>query len=189
MGKNKSFVMLGDKPLIEIVLGKIIRVFEKMPVVITNHPDNYEHLNCEMVGDVFKDKGPLAGIHTALIHSRTPYIFVFACDMPFIEPCFIQYMAQRLLLEDDVVIPRNGENMEPLHAIYSKRCLPAIEFHLKNDHRSVRSFFSDVTMTYVDETEMARLTLSEYYFLNVNTQEDLAKAKCCIEPMANALKY
>lgn len=188
MGKNKSFVKLGDKTLIEIAVEKIAGVFARKPIIITNQPEKYEYLDSEMVGDIYKDKGPLGGIHTALLHSPTPYIFVFACDMPFIEPGFIRYMAQRLTNEH-MVIPRNGKNVEPLHAIYSKQCLPAIEFHLEQDHRSVRSFFPDVTVAYVDEVEMASLKLPDYYFLNVNTADDLDKANTCIKQVVHDVKY
>ncbi len=180
MGKNKSFVKLDGKPLIEIVLGKVTDIFARNPIIITNHPEEYEYLGCEMVGDIFKDKGPLGGIHTGLIYSPTLHIFIVACDMPFIEPFFIQHMAKRLG-QEDVLIPHNGENVEPLHAIYSKQCLTAIEMHLHEEHRCVQSFFQDVTINYISQAEMVRLHLPEYYFLNVNTVEDLTKAKHCIE--------
>jgi molybdopterin-guanine dinucleotide biosynthesis protein A len=184
MGANKSFVKLDGKPLIEIVLKKVTDIFENKPVIITNQPDNYQYLGCDMVGDIFKDKGPLGGIHAGLIHSSTPYIFIVACDMPFIEQSFIQYMAA-CLAEEDILIPRNGESVEPLHAIYSKQCLPAIEKHLQAEHRRVQSFFQDVTAAYVDYRELARQNLSGCYFMNVNTMEDLVQAKEYIEQHSN----
>lgn len=179
MGENKSFVKLGGKPLIEIVLKKITDSFAREPIIIANYPDEYKYLGCEIIGDIFKDRGPLGGIHTALLHALTHNIFIVACDMPFIESSFIEYMAKRLGPED-VLIPHNGENVEPLHAIYSKNCLPAIELHLHKEHCCVQSFFQDVIIKYITHTEMVCLDLPEYYFLNVNTIEDLNKAKNCI---------
>ncbi|WP_371371573.1 molybdenum cofactor guanylyltransferase [Sporomusa aerivorans] len=176
MGTNKSFVRLGDKPLIEIVVEKTAVAFAARPVIITNHPGDYAYLGCDMIGDIVKDKGPLGGIHSGLIHSPTPYIFVFACDMPFIEKNFIYYMMNRLT-QEDILIPHNGESVEPLHAIYSRNCLPAIEEHLHEDHRCVQSFFKDVNVAYVSQSEMTELKLSDFYFLNLNTLEDLAKAE------------
>ena len=176
MGTNKSFVKLGGKPLIEIIIEKIANIFGRNPVIITNHPKEHKYLGCEMVGDIVKDTGPLGGIYTGLIHSPTPYIFAFACDMPYIEQIFIQYMVE-CLEREDILIPRKGENVEPLHAIYSKQCLPAIEAHLHAGHRRVQSFFQDVNIVYVEQAEMARLKLKDYYFLNVNTVADLNKAE------------
>lgn len=188
MGKNKSFELLDGKPLIEIVLEKISNIFERKPVIITNHMEEYDYLGCEMVSDLIKDKGPLSGIHTALLHSPTPYVFIVACDMPFIARFFIEYMAKRLG-QEDVLIPHNGENVEPLHAIYSKQCLPAIEMHLHEEHRCVQTFFQDVTINYIAQSEMAELHLPDYYFLNVNTAADLAQAKAWVEQGLTDAKY
>jgi molybdopterin-guanine dinucleotide biosynthesis protein A len=176
MGANKSFVRLGGQPLIEIVLKKVVDIFDKTPIIITNQFADYKYLGCDMVGDIIKDKGPLGGIHTGLIRSATPYIFVFACDMPFIDKTLVHYMLNRLG-QEDILIPHNGESVEPLHAIYSKQCLPAIEAHLHKDRRCVQSFFDDVNIAYIDQEEMNRLSLLDCYFLNVNTVEDLNKAE------------
>lgn len=187
MGKNKSFVRLGGRPLIEIVVGKVADIFQQKPVIITNHPEEYAYLGCNMIGDIVKDKGPLGGIHAGLIHSPTPYIFVFACDMPFIEKTFIQYMMNRLT-QEDILIPHNGESVEPLHAIYSKQCIAAIELHLHKDHCCVQSFFQDVNIAYVEPPEMAGLKLLDHYFLNVNTVEDLTTAEHCLARLGDTPK-
>lgn len=180
MGTNKSFVRLGGNPLIEIVVNKVTEIFTNKPVIITNHFADYAYLDCDMVSDIIKDKGPLGGIHAGLTSASTPYIFVFACDMPFIEKKFVNYMISRLQGED-ILIPHNGGRVEPLHAIYSKRCLPAVEKHLNEDNRCVQAFFGDVNIAYVEEAEINRLNLSECYFLNVNTVEDLSKAENCFK--------
>lgn len=180
MGTNKSFVSLSGRPLIEIVKEKVDGIFAKTPIIITNHFDDYEYLGCEMVADIIKDQGPLAGIHAALLSSPTPYIFVFACDMPFIEESFVHYMLKRLG-QEDVLIPRHRENVEPLHAVYSKQCLGAIEAHLHQERRCVQSFFPHVNIAYVEQDEMDRLKLPDWYFLNVNTKEDLNRAVLYLE--------
>ncbi len=180
MGTNKSFVRLGGKPLIEIIVKKVTEIFANKPVIITNHFADYAYLDCDMVSDIVKDKGPLGGIHAGLTSASTPYLFVFACDMPFVEKKFVDYMISRLR-DEDILIPKNGERVEPLHAIYSKRCLPAVEKHLNEDHRRVQDFFGDVNIAYVEQYEMNRLNLSEGYFINVNTVEDLSKAENCLK--------
>ncbi|WP_170233185.1 molybdenum cofactor guanylyltransferase [Sporomusa termitida] len=180
MGTSKSFVKLGSQPLIEIVIQKVTDFFHKQPVLITNQFADYRYLGCDMVGDIIQGKGPLGGIQAGLIKSVTPYIFVFACDMPFIDKTLVHYMLNRLGRED-ILIPRYGTRMEPLHAIYSKRCLPAITAHLDNDRRSVQSFFDEVNVVYIDQAEMNRLQVPEYCFLNINTREELDNAKAYLD--------
>lgn len=57
MGRNKSFVTLAGKPLIEIVLDIVAGIFSQPPVIITNSPGLYEYLGLTMAGDIYKDKG------------------------------------------------------------------------------------------------------------------------------------
>lgn len=180
MGKNKAFVKLGDKALIEIVVEKVTAIFNRKPVISTNTPDEYAYLGCSMVGDRVQGKGPLGGMHAGLLCSPTPYIFVFACDMPFIEEWFVCYMISRLGNED-ILVPHNGESVEPLHAIYARRCLPAIEAQLDADRRCVQSFFPDVSLTYIEKDELQQLGLPDCYFLNLNTAEDLQQAKVYLD--------
>lgn len=182
MGTNKSFVKLGSLPLIEIVVQKVTDFFHKQPVLITNQFTEYRYLGCDMVGDRVTGKGPLGGIQAGLLASATPYIFVFACDMPFIDKRLVHYMLNRLGRED-ILIPRLGTRVEPLHAIYSKQCLPAITEHLKNDRRSVKSFFDKVHVVYIDQPELSRLQVAEYCFLNINTGEELDRAKAYLDKL------
>ena len=176
MGTNKSFVKLDSRPLIEVVIQKVTDFFNKTPVLITNQFAEYRYLGCEMVEDITKDKGPLGGIQAGLIKAATPYIFVFACDMPFIDKKMVHYMINRLDKED-ILIPRLENRVEPLHAIYSKQCLPVITTYLKNDRRSVKSFLDEVHVVYIDQPEINRLQVPEYCFLNINTAEELANAR------------
>ncbi|HML89179.1 MAG TPA: molybdenum cofactor guanylyltransferase [Methylomusa anaerophila] len=176
MGTNKSFVKLGNQPLIEIMVTKLASIFDKKPVILTNSEEEYAYLNCEMVGDIIKNKGPLAGLHAALTWAPTQYSFVFACDMPFINGDFIRYMVNRLA-DEDILIPFNGESVEPLHAIYSKNCLAPIESCLFHDRRSIKDFFPAVTIHYIGEEEWKQFGTDLDCFMNINTVADLEKAR------------
>ncbi|MDF2569180.1 MAG: mobA 2 [Sporomusa sp.] len=173
MGRNKSFVTLAGKPLIEIVVESVTGVFPQPPVIVTNSPGLYEHLGLKMAGDIYKGKGPLAGIHTGLIHSVTDYIFVFGCDMPFLDTEFIHFMVAHLN-NQQVLIPRNGKWFEPLHALYAHNCLPYIEAKLDQDICKIQDFFSDVHVGYVEINDYGR---SLSCFSNINSPTDLAVAE------------
>lgn len=173
MGRNKSFVTLAGKSLIEIVLDTVTSVFPQPPVIITNSPGLYEHLGVTMASDIYKDKGPLAGIHTGLIHSSTAYSFVIGCDMPFLDAGFIKFMVARLH-DEQVLIPRSGKWVEPLHALYAASCLPFIEAKLNQDICKIQAFFPDVHIKYVDIKEYGH---GINCFANINSQADLAAAE------------
>jgi len=77
----------------------------------------------------------------------------------------------------DVVIPRVGGLTEPLHAIYSKRCLRPIERVLAAGGLKIVSFFPEVRVRYVEEQEISLFDPQCLSFFNINTPGDLEKAR------------
>ena len=83
MGENKSLMKLGDRTVIEHTLLLMQSLFSDV-ILITNTPDEYKFLNIPLYEDVYKYRGPLAGIHSGLINSITEENFVISCDIPLI---------------------------------------------------------------------------------------------------------
>jgi molybdopterin-guanine dinucleotide biosynthesis protein A len=130
----------------------------------------------KIVTDIYPDKGPLGGIYTGLVTSDTRYNLVVACDMPFLSQPLLGYMVQ-LSANFDLVIPRWNGLVEPLHAVYSKDCLAAMESTLKQGILSVTKLLSLVRVRYVEAEEIERFDPKHLSFFNVNTEADLAMAK------------
>lgn len=176
MGSNKALLSVGEKRLIEVIAGRLSQVFSSCPLLITNTPEEYEFLNLPMTGDVFPDAGPLGGIHSALKHVRLPYIFVYACDMPFVEAALIAHMAA-FAKEFDIVVPYRGFSPEPLHAIYSRSCLPFVEASLGRGERRIIEFFPSVRVCHIKEQEISKYAPRGLSFININTPDDLAEVR------------
>jgi molybdopterin-guanine dinucleotide biosynthesis protein A len=79
--------------------------------------------------------------------------------------------------EYDVVVPRTAKGVEPLHAIYAKACLPAMEQLLQQGHLKVISFYSQVRVRYVEQEEIETLDPQQLSFFNVNSPHDLQWAR------------
>ncbi|MCM0082982.1 molybdenum cofactor guanylyltransferase [Geomonas sp. Red32] len=173
MGSNKAVLPYGGVPLIERIYRQVSELCAET-VVVTNTPELYPFLPCPKVKDVYPGMGPLAGIHAALSQSRTRYILTVACDMPWISPALFRALAA----EPggwDVVIPEGDHGMEPLHALYSRDCLPAIESMLKQERRRVVSFFDQVRVKVFPMEQTVQHDPSLRAFRNINTvQEYLA---------------
>ncbi|MDR7868273.1 MAG: molybdenum cofactor guanylyltransferase [Sporomusaceae bacterium] len=176
MGRNKSFITLGDKKLIDIIAEKVAALFSLPPLLVTNTPKEYAYLGLPAVSDLYRDMGPLGGIHAALKQWPAKRIFVFGCDMPFISPELVRHMAA-LAPGFDVVMPQFGERPEPLHTIYSAACLAPAEACLARGDRRVISFFPQVNVRYLQETEIRALLPDDTAFININTPEDLERAQ------------
>lgn len=173
MGRDKSFVPFDGRPLIEVVLAAVRDLGDEL-LLITNNPDAYAHLSLPMVGDIFPDHGPLGGIYTAVATARQPHTLIVACDMPWLNRDLLAYQLS-LRHEADVVVPRWRRFPEPLHAVYSKACLPAIAAKLRQKQLKIAGFFDEVAVRFVKREEIARFDKDGRSFANVNTPEELAR--------------
>jgi molybdopterin-guanine dinucleotide biosynthesis protein A len=176
MGRDKAFLTLDGIPLIEHVLRALRAVFPRI-IIVTNDPASYVSYGAVVVTDAVDKQGPLTGIYSGLLHSQDDYNFVVACDMPFLNPGLITYMAG-LVQGHDIVAPMVAGYLEPLHAFYHRRLLPAIEDRLMQDARQIRGIYREARVRYVTETEIDRLDPERRSFKNLNTPEEYKEATC-----------
>ena len=176
---NKAFLQMGQKSIIEREI-EVLSTFFSRIIVVTNTPENHEHLRVSLVSDVVPGKGPLGGIYSGLMASKDKYNFVVSCDLPFLNAGLISYMIE-LTEGHDIVVPRLNGLVEPLDAIYSKHCLIPIKRQLDRNELKIQSFFGEVKVRYIRESEIKKYDPKGIAFFNVNTEEDLGKARLIAE--------
>lgn len=170
MGSNKAFLLHRGGRIIEGIYRTLSELFEEV-IVVTNTPQLYQFLPCPKVPDLYPGKGVLAGIHAALSQSTEPAIFTVACDMPLLNGELIRHLA-KLSQGVDVVMPKSDSGFEPLHAIYGKACLPALEELLKSGEQRVISLLPQVRVREVSALEVALFDREFASFVNINTPDD-----------------
>ena len=170
MGSNKALLPCNGGRFIEAIHRQLAELFTDV-IVVTNAPEQYQFLPCRKVPDLCPGMGALAGIHSGLWHSTTPHIFAVACDMPYLDSGIIRYMAAKAI-EDGVVIPETARGTEPLHAIYGRGCLAAMDEALRAGEKRVVSFFGGVRVIKVTSAEIALFDSQGRSFLNINTPAD-----------------
>jgi molybdopterin-guanine dinucleotide biosynthesis protein A len=175
MGSDKALLRLDGIPLIERLLQRVSGLGEEI-LITTNRPQDYQYLGLRMASDPEPGAGALHGLRTALEAARGQTVLVLACDMPFVSRPLLEHMLQ-LAEAADLVVPRRGGEYEPLHAVYSKVCLPALEAALQQGERRMISFFPSLNLHTVEQEEIDRLDPEGLSFFNVNTPEDLRKAE------------
>lgn len=141
-------------------------------IVITNNPAPYAYLDLPIYGDIYTDRGPLGGIHSALVNAAAPYVLMVACDMPWLNRDLLHYLIA-LRTTADIVVPRWGKFPEPLHAVYGKACLAPVEKRIEAGDLKITRFYNDVTVRFVDRAEIMRLDPDGRSFTNVNRPQDL----------------
>src|SRR5437763_5793768 len=174
-GEPKALLDLGGKRIVERVVDALAVVLPDL-LVVTNTPERYAFLRLPMVADRYPDGGALGGIFTGLAAARGEAAFTVACDMPFLHPEVVRLVLARAG-EADVVIPRVAGQYETMHALYAKTCLAAMETRLRAGQLKIVGFFPDVRVLEIASEAVARHRAPEVAFMNVNTPEELARAR------------
>ena len=174
-GQPKALMELGGRRIIDRVLDVLRAVTDDL-LIVTNTPDAYASLGLRMVPDVFPDHGSLGGIYSGLRAAPGDAAFTVACDMPFLMPEVARLVIDRASLAD-VVVPLSGGRFETLHASYGKSCLGPIEHRLHDGRLKIAGFFDEVRVFVIPEDEVARFRRPDLVFMNVNTPEELARAR------------
>ncbi|KAB0671254.1 molybdenum cofactor guanylyltransferase [Oryzomonas sagensis] len=172
MGRNKALLMVDGMPLIEKIHRTMIQLFRDV-VLVTNTPEVYAFLPCRTVTDIYPGFGSIAGLHAGLAASSEEWIFVAACDAPFINPDVIR-MLSAVSAGYDAVVPISEGGKEPLHALYGRRCLAEIEQVIRQGDRRLLILLDRVRTRYVTPEERASIPGAELSFCNVNTPDEYA---------------
>ena len=175
MGKDKAFLELGDRYVIEHVLSRLRSVFREV-FIVTRQPDDHLRFNAAIIEDKSPKQCAISGIYTA-VKNCGKKVFITGCDMPFLNGDVIRDMCA--VREDfDAIVPKNGKTgWEPLHAIYSISCLPHIEAQLEKDDLSLRALLERMKTRAYDQKNALKFEYGMMSFFNINTPEDLEKAR------------
>jgi len=176
MGTDKAFLRVSGLPMVEHVIRTLRSVCEHV-IVVTNSPEPYARYDVEVAGDAFNSRGALVGLYSGLLRSRSDRSLVVACDMPFLNAGLLSHMAG-LAGDYDVVLPRVGDLIEPLHAVYSRELLPVIEDHLRRDKRRIRDILAGLRVRYIREDEIDLFDPARRSFLNLNTRKEYEEVTC-----------
>jgi len=179
LGRYKALVELDGESLVQRVVSKLSFLNSDIIIVIAEgqqSPQVAGYQKLRIVTDAYPGKGPLVGIYSGLLSSDTSYNLVVACDMPFLNQHLLGYMLQ-ISAGFDVTIPRLGKMVEPLHAVYSKKCLDVIERLLGEDSFKIDQLLSLVRVRYVEAEEIESFDPEHLSFFNINTKENLKMAE------------
>ena len=174
-GQPKALLEVGGRRIIERVIEALSPVLGD-PLLVTNTPELYAFLGLPMVPDVHPDHGSLGGIYSGLAAVAGEAAFTVACDMPFLHRDLVRLIVERAPT-GDVVIPRVGAQFETMHACYGKACLPVMQERLAAGRFKIVGFFDRVSVVAIAEDEVRALRDPAVAFMNVNTPEELARAR------------
>lgn len=178
----KPLLELTGRPLIEDMLEKHAGLFPDILLVVDREDSElgmYAGDHVGVVPDLVPGKGPLGGIYSALEAASSEFVFVMACDMPFANMELARVMMERAP-GHQAVVPRTDGLIEPLFAIYRRDILPEVASRVGRGDLKIHELLDALDVVYVED-EVKECDPRGLCFFNINTEEDLAKARSLLK--------
>ena len=179
MGKDKAFLELDGRPLVARQVERLQEIFDCV-IICANDTARFAPYALAVVPDEGgPGGGPLGAIASAVRASPTSHAFCCAVDMPFLSTPLVRHMAS-LSPWFDVVIPRGDatpgkrSTLEPLHAIYSKRCYEPFARRVAEKKLKVDEAFEGLRVRVLEWDEVTTHDPERRSFRNMNTPEEFA---------------
>jgi len=174
MGRDKALLPVGSQTLIEVVMERIQPLVEQ--VVVIGSPRNVqpleEQLTRTILTDLKPDCGPLMGIYTGLMQTKTTLNLFIPCDMPWVEGRLIERLAARCCEALPVVASRHPrEGTQPFPLVCHVKACRAIGALLDRQERSLQALVGGphARVVTIEEPDLW------HSFTNINTLSDYAK--------------
>jgi molybdopterin-guanine dinucleotide biosynthesis protein A len=175
-GTNKAFIRVGGKRILDRIYGVFEELFEEI-ILVTNDPLQYLEWNFNIVTDLFPFRSSLSGIHAGLFFTTTSHAFCAASDIPFLKKELVETILDSIEPNIDIVIPATSKGLEPLCSVYSKKCLKPIEQQLIKQDLKIQTIFEKVRVKKLPENILRQNDPDLLSFYNINSPDDLARAK------------
>jgi molybdenum cofactor guanylyltransferase len=184
MGRDKGLLDFGGVPLIL----HTARLIEPLvaEVTVVGSPRRYAKLGMHVIADDVQAQsrssssgyGPLAGIATALVATRSPWNLILACDLPYLSAEWIDWLLSRALRSrGEAVVPRTEHGIEPLAAVYRRECGAQIAGALTRGVRKVSDAIEELRVDHVYPREWRRIDPHGLILKNMNAPGDYAEAR------------
>jgi molybdopterin-guanine dinucleotide biosynthesis protein A len=177
--EEKALIPFKGRTILEYNLDLLERLVDE--VIISVRDDEQKCFLVEYTGertiiaDHYTNVGPLAGILEGLKAADGEYVFITACDMPFLNPEVVEMLFKRAKGHDAAIPVWDNEMLEPLHAVYRNGPM-AIETEkaIKNgDKIALAPVFNLKDVVLVDMEDVRAIDPGLRTFININTQEDM----------------
>jgi molybdopterin-guanine dinucleotide biosynthesis protein A len=184
MGRPKERLVLGG----EMMLHRQVRLLASVcrSVAVLGPPANFPDLDVPAFADELPGRGPLGGIYSGLIRTRTEYNLLLSCDLPFVEERFLHYLCrQAIASRAEVTVPALPEHTyQSLCAVYRRSARWAVRASLMVGENKARGIFSRAHLRVLSLRAISRAGFSPRIFDNMNTVQDYEAAKRLLEGKA-----
>ena len=181
-GEQKALLKIGGIRIIDRIFEVMTAVFDDL-ILVTQTPLLYWGLDATLVTDLIPARSSLTGIHTGLFYTQTDHAFVTASDVPFLKKELVEAVVAGISPGIDIVMPETASGREPLCAVYARNCLQSARNSIENGRFKIMHTFRKKNTKIISEKAARKFDPRLLSFFNVNTPEDLQKAKAIARQM------
>ncbi len=171
-GKTKAFIVIDGERIIDKNINTLKTLFKSISIISNQAEQFSEYSNYNIYSDIYKEIGPLAGLHTALKNINHNAIFIISSDLPYLSSDIInKLIAEFQKTKPEAIIPKINGFIEPLYGIYSSTIIDKLEdFIEQGKSYAIKNFLKTINTQFLvlDNKEENRKA-----FYNINTYDDL----------------
>jgi molybdopterin-guanine dinucleotide biosynthesis protein A len=175
MGGPKAALKFGNTTLLERTLIELGRSFDDIVVVAAPRQEVGNVTAVRVIHDEREYEGPARALSLGLCAIRNDAAFVCSCDLPLLNRKVAQSLSA-MLNSYDAVIPEIAGLVQPLHAVYHKRCAAAIDTMLARGEKRLTKAVESLSVRRVREDELCAIDPELHSFRNINPREDYEHA-------------
>jgi molybdopterin-guanine dinucleotide biosynthesis protein A len=175
-GRNKALIEIDGNRILDRLYSVFSDLFDEI-ILVTNDPLKFIGWDLTIVMDIFPARSSLTGIHAGLFYMKNEFAFFTACDTPFLKKELVTTLLDNIEPGQDIVMPETTAGMEPLCAIYSKRCLNTAANHIRQDKFKIQLALRSHRLKKIPESRLRTADPDLISFFNINTPADLEKAQ------------
>jgi molybdenum cofactor guanylyltransferase len=178
-GRPKATLVFEGVTLLERIAAELGRAFDDIVIVAAPEAEAIELPalgNAAIVRDERAFEGPAGALVRGLRAARHWVAFTCSCDLPMLRAEAASWLISQMGERDDAVVPEVGGRLQPLHAIYRRRCAGALDAMLARGERRLSAFAEAASCRIVAEAEYRQADPDALSCFNINTPEDYARA-------------
>lgn len=167
--QDKGLICFDGKPMISYAIAAMSAVVDQLMINANRNIEQYQHFGLPVITDQTDSfNGPLAGILTAMNHTKYSTLLVMPCDSPLILPSHLRKLIlTRTKYNADVAVAFDGKRLHPVFLAIKTDLQAKLQDYLARNEFKVELWLKQQRMVKVDFKNDADI------FVNINTLADL----------------
>ena len=169
-GQDKGLLKINGKAMIGLILRQLEAQCENILINANRNLAEYQQYGYIVVPDQHPDfQGPLAGMYSGLIHTRTDWMITVPCDGPILAADYCNRMMEATSESArKIAVAYFQDRIQPVYVLLHRSLTDSLAACLHSGERKIDRWYQQHDFSRVDFSDNADM------FENINTPDQLA---------------